>query len=1191
MSVICSHCKAVTWKGESSGICCNNGKVKLEPLRHPPEPLKGLLMGTDSRSKMFLSCIRTYNNAFQITSFGAKSIVCEGTFMPTFKIQGQVYHLIGSLLPEGNEHPQFLQLYFMGNDSDNIEATLRCNIYPGLNLGIVQDLQKMLHVENNYINSFKTALDQHVHRENNDFRVIIRAENIPIQHHKGRYNAPVNNEVAVLIVGQDFTKRDIILHLKSDQLQRISELHRSYDPLQYPLMFPYGEDGYHINVLQCNSTKTVSAMTFYRYRIMVRENETNYLHYFRQIYNQYLVDMYAKIESERLSFIRNNQKKLRVDDYIHLKDAIHSDGNIEYVDQLVILPSSFTGCPRYMHEKTQDAMTYVRKFGRPDLFITFTTNPKWPEITDTLLQGQQAHDRHDIISRIFHLKVKRLINLLTKRKIFGTCTCYMYSIEWQKRGLPHVHILLWLEQKITPNQIDLIISAEFPDKHQDPLLFSIIKSNMVHGPCGSLNPKSPCMKNDKCTKRYPRSFVSHTITGQDGYPTYKRRSPEEGGSVVEIKIGGIEITDDNHWVVPYCPLLCKTFNVHINVEFCNSVKSIKYICKYVNKGTDQATFAIVNKENDELYQYQSGRYISSSEAVWRILSFPIHERYPPVTHLAVHLEKGQRVYFTTTNVLQHPFSIWVKHRNSLTEDIYRREQRLFPDLNITYNDIMYNEVLIMLQHKLQSVSGKTLQDYGLPAPHLHTSTSFRTKYTTQTTYDIHRLLFYVQENENLLVSDQKRAYDEILESVHKSHGKIFFLDSPGGTGKTFLINLILAKIRSDGKVAIAVASSGIAATLLEGGKTAHSAFKLPLNLTYNEAPVCNVKKGTLLAQVLQDCVIIIWDECTMSHKAAIEALNRTLQDIRNNENVMGGVTVLFSGDFRQTLPVIPRGTRADEVRALLKSSFLWSCIHTLTLTINMRVLLHCDTSADAFSKLLLAIGNGEIKETSNGNIDIPNDLANLVNTVEELTERLYPNVINLQEKSDAWLCERALLSPTNNSADEINNYVLQKLPGDKKSYFSIDSVLDGKETVHYPIEFLNSLNPPGMAPNKLFLKVGVPVILLRNLNSLKLCNGTRLRVIALQSNIIEASILTGCAKGEKVFIPRIPMISSNDYPFQFKRLQFPIKLCFALTINKAQGQTFSLAGYILHCSIIADALLPELSGTFAYRYVNAWRVV
>ncbi|GFV94714.1 uncharacterized protein LOC104236095 [Trichonephila clavipes] len=130
----------------------------------------------------------------------------------------------------------------------------------------------------------------------------------------------------------------------------------------------------------------------------------------------------------------------------------------------------------------------------------------------------------------------------------------MYSIEWQKRGLPHAHILVWLINKITPDQIDQIISAEIPDKHIDPNLFNVVTKNMIHGPCGAFNNNSPCMSDRKCTKRYPRKLVSDTITGNDGYPLYRRRSVEDGGKSVVLKVRNIDIEVDNRWIVPYSPL-------------------------------------------------------------------------------------------------------------------------------------------------------------------------------------------------------------------------------------------------------------------------------------------------------------------------------------------------------------------------------------------------------------------------------------------------------------------------------------------------------------------------------------------------------------------------------------------------------------------------------------------------------------
>ncbi|GBN29710.1 hypothetical protein AVEN_51382-1 [Araneus ventricosus] len=123
---------------------------------------------------------------------------------------------------------------------------------------------------------------------------------------------------------------------------------------------------------------------------------------------------------------------------------------------------------------------------------------------------------------------------------------------------------------------------------------------------------------------------------------YRRRSSQDGGFTTNITFRGLEVSVDNTWIVPYCPLLRNIFNAHINIECCNSVKSIKYVCKYVNKGSDTAAFEFTRGENDlnEFQQYQMGRSISSNEVVWRIFNFPIHERHPTMIHLSVHLENG-----------------------------------------------------------------------------------------------------------------------------------------------------------------------------------------------------------------------------------------------------------------------------------------------------------------------------------------------------------------------------------------------------------------------------------------------------------------------------------------------------------------------------------------------------------------------
>ena len=414
--------------------------------------------------------------------------------------------------------------------------------------------------------------------------------------------------------------------------------------------------------------------------------------------------------------------------------------------------------------------------------------------------------------------------------------------------------------------------------------------------------------------------------------------------------------------------------------------------------------------------------------------------------------------------------------------------------------------------------------------------------------------------------DQHEVYDAFLKlvehgSLEQKSTNMIFLDAPGGTGKSFVINTILKKIRSEGKIALATASSGIAATLIQGGRTLHSTFKIPLNTHLKDQPTCSIKRGTALAKVIKDAAAIVIDEAPMIHKSAFEALDRTLKDITGSLKPMGGIPTLLCGDFRQILPVVKRGTRSNIVNASLKTSDLWNHVTVKHLTTNMRAHLSGIEGADRFSKLLLEIGDGEIPLVAQPDIiAIPPGLGKVVTTMEELKAEVYPSLTSNGVNSE-WLAERAILSPLNNNVNQVNNWLMEEFPGDEKIYKSVDSAISDDEAVTYPVELLNSLELSGMPPHLLKLKIGVPIMTLRNLDPPKTTNGTRCIVSKMQANVIEAIISCGPYKGQVVLLPRIPLIpSDSELPFQFRRLQFPCKPCFAMTINKAQGQTFKAVG-------------------------------
>ena len=260
-----------------------------------------------------------------------------------------------------------------------------------------------------------------------------------------------------------------------------------------------------------------------------------------------------------------------------------------------------------------------------------TCNPNWAEIIQELLPGQTPANRPDLVARVFKLKKEELINNIYKNGIFGQVVAYVYTIEFQKRGLPYIHLLIFLDgphKLSTPEAVDSCIHAYWPDPTTEPLLFKTVSTCMVHGPCGELNPRSPCMENGRCMKGYPKPFQVFTMMDHSGYPQYY--CPDDGCS---YDVQGHHI--NNRWIVPYCPYLSVKLDCHINTKCAISFASVKYIHKYIHKGHDKGTLEV--SPQDEIKQFIDGRYISVAEAAWRIFHYNLHKEVPNVTRLQVHL--------------------------------------------------------------------------------------------------------------------------------------------------------------------------------------------------------------------------------------------------------------------------------------------------------------------------------------------------------------------------------------------------------------------------------------------------------------------------------------------------------------------------------------------------------------------------
>ena len=292
------------------------------------------------------------------------------------------------------------------------------------------------------------------------------------------------------------------------------------------------------------------------------------------LFQQYIVDGWTKVEGNNLNWLRHNQQHLRSETYPGLYDHLRTSNPDADIGRVVILPSSFPGSQRNIYQNFQDAMSIVRVHGKPDIFLTFTANPKWQEITQSLLPHQTANDRPDIVSKVFNLKLLELKEDILKRNVLGRITAYVYTIEFQKRGLPHAHMLLFFKDEDkprAPQDIDTLVAAQIPDPRAQPILYEMVKRHMIHGPCGQLNlyMYSPYMKSRNCNKGFPRPLTDETKFSVDGYPHYERHHRHT------VFVRNHTLDDQNF--VPYNAYLLAKYDCHINVEVCTTVKSVKYI--------------------------------------------------------------------------------------------------------------------------------------------------------------------------------------------------------------------------------------------------------------------------------------------------------------------------------------------------------------------------------------------------------------------------------------------------------------------------------------------------------------------------------------------------------------------------------------------------------------------------------------
>ena len=1242
MTMVCTDCNAQMFPFEahrkkSNGqetfsLCCNYGSISLPSFRDPPKLLQDLLTSERSDSKAFRKNIRSYNSMLSMASrniTGKETDFSNSRGPPVFKISGSMYHLTPNVLPDPGQEPKFSQIYVYDKDQQ-VDARLSHTNQPKtINKTILENLQEMLKECNYYVHQFLAAADIFASRPTEDLRLVMKSKGS--QEAQKKTFMPDVSDVVVIAPGDQTDRRDVVLyksrssHPRGNDTVRIHELHKSYDPTAYVLILPNGDDGYSIPPPLKKNSRPLTAMDYYSYHLMIRDSCFNTLHRCGRLYQEYLCDMYSKVEGARLKFLQDNQDKLRVELYSGLQDAVTQKepgkgSEVERIGQMIVLPASFTGSPRYMYKHYLDALAICREFRKFDLFITITCNPKWKSVKDNLLPGQQPQDRPDVMNRIFNEVVRSLLGDL-KKGCFGPLKARLHTIEGQFRGLKHAHILVLLNIKLTVEDIDFIIQAQIPDKAKNPELYEMVSSFMLHGPCGPGYPNKACMEKGRCTKGFPKDFNDTTALPNDGhgYPLYAR---PDNGRIIEKD--GFQF--DNRWVVPYNIFILLKYGCHANTEFVGSFTTVKYIYKYVHKGVDITTTEVqkLTGDRNEIAKFLNARTIDPYDATWRLFGFKVQDRFPSVQQLAIHEEDQQNVVFRegeAMNALENvkdttlmaffkfnctetaarkikyqdfpkfctfsdhswhwrkispkddeaprtigrinavspvqggryflrmmlthttgatcyddlkqvdgivydtykeackamglleddaeweialeevtgsgsshqiraifavllqfchptdPSRLYDKFKDDMSDDFIYSEIKngkcTRAELNMEW---IYNEVLICIDEQLGQMGG-SLSSFGeMPQPMELSREQQLARTFAEEYFDPNSMSLIASKLRPELNDGQSNLCEEIYQAVHgEGQEKAFVVSSPGGFGKTFAFQVLAAQVRSHGGIVLNVASTGLAAQNLLGGRTAHSRFKIPIPI--QEDSTCSIKVQSDLAKLIKETKLIIWDEIFSCHRYNVEAVDRTLQDIMQSEELFGGKVVCLAGDPRQTLPVVKRAGRAGIVNACIQMSPIFPQLKQCFLTENMR----SDKEEKEFSEYLLSLGEGNeeiFEELGEFGIRIPDEY--LVKTKEDLIENVFPE-LGKQNLGQSELIDGSIYTPLNVHAKEINNLCLEGISGESRTYLSADSVLEDDHKEVVPLEYLNTVSISGMADHDLSLKVGCPVILLRNL--------------------------------------------------------------------------------------------------------------
>ena len=1045
----------------------------------------------------------------------------------------------------------------------------------------------------------------------------------------------------------------------------------NYDRLLYPLIFWNGNGGLGDPSEKC--THKVTTKIRHALICLLLRPRDHFIHQLPSLREEYLCATFGRLSNIYLQYNLKCQKN-----FFQREDEIDhpDDDEKEYGIKSFISPS-FVDSDSYWKQAAEKCFNLSGIYGPPTFFLTITMNPYWVELR-SLSRNKSIYSDSAIISLVFRQKLKTIINFINTRKIFGEVKAYVWRIEYQKRGLPHAHILFWTDFDTSNLQdVDKIENVRYPlvspflnDTLMINDLTELINMYQIH------SHSSRCKtKEGKCQFNYPQPISEKTKIVNHRY-IFARGENEV-------------------MIVPHNPILLTYLRSHHCLEIISSDQCIGYILKYCTKNSDFSKIDMkpvrlfnkeVDKKSNPLEHFVASRIASGPECFSCICSFWRYHVSKTIVIIKFHLE-GKKIIYTTSNkdydpsknlsMLEHYFArpideqfdnlkieeyysnyMLTTEKNGLTfvennenpRNVKKRDEpvvailssnaydpemyalrlllknvaaRSFSELR-TYNDTVYGSfsdcahvrgLLTGSNNEAEKIINEALMIH-IPPNHLRfisailvingASLSHIVSIFYQNLIDresdtkldlikkINNIIMKIQKpsnfvsiNTSVLRSDYKLSMNDlsphqseiaskIIDSVIKNTHQLIFLQGRAGTGKTFTVKVICEMLRSMGCKISVTATTGIAATQFNGGMTVHSLFGI-MPTKSNEANTFSsflnpVGKNTIKAKFLKSLDLIVIDEISMLTPRVTRDISYCLQQICDSSEDFGGKKILFVGDLLQLPPVVPNSNCPVANRLIVKMD-CWKNIEKFALTQPMRCL------NDDWNNFLNQVATNKVPPdiyweslSDMFGVHITHDL--------EEAKKFYIDGVDLSANFPSkylWIaatnkivndmneCFQNMKSDYAEFLGEVQASTKLEIPLKKEKFFN----------VNLQIDYIQKMDFPDLPPHKLRIYSGDPFILTRNID---ISSGLA-KSIKCHAQKLDQDILTLSLEEENFYLIRMDL--EKEYNgMKFIRTQIPIRLCYASTVHKSQGQTL-------------DRVVLDLRGNFwehGQMYVGLSRV-